>query len=224
MALPRRQIFTLPEIAVRWNVGMADLACYAVDEILVFSTVVRNVRVETGYFDRTPEGETFRVPGGEKFLKGVAHLYGVDIWPVFKGQMVKITRFRADEPDHYLMCPFESEGVPVKLDDLVLTRAAIEVFEQEQGVGAAEPATNKPAATSPDRKSRPPGPGAPLRHDWDGFYIELCRQIHENGLPSTQAALVRKLMDWFHDNADQPPDESTVRRKITRFWKAGVGA
>ena len=122
------------------------------------------------------------------------------------------------------MCPFEREGVPVKLDDLVLTRAAIEAFEQEQGVGAAEPATDKPAATSPDRKARPPGPGAPLRHDWDGFYIELCRQIHENGLPSTQAALVRKLMDWFHANADQPPDESTVRRKITRFWKAGVGA
>jgi hypothetical protein len=46
------------------------------------------------------------------------------------------------------------------------------------------------------------------------------RRIFVQGLPSTQAELVREMLDWFQNRSDkQAPDESTVRRKIAMVWR-----
>jgi hypothetical protein len=48
----------------------------------------------------------------------------------------------------------------------------------------------------------------------------LARRIHEHGIPATQAELVREMLSWFEGRSDkEPPDESTVRRKITAVWR-----
>ncbi len=41
--------------------------------------------------------------------------------------------------------------------------------------------------------------------------------------PETQAALVRELMDWLDRATETPPDDSTVRKKVSRLWRAGIG-
>lgn len=220
MPLPRRQTFTLPDIAARWNVTMADFGCFAVDEILIFSTVVRHVRVEAGYDERTLEGETFRVPAGTRVLNGVQQLFGIDIWRVFRGERVKISRFRSPEPDAWLTLDGDGEELEIGLDDLVLTRPEIEKYEAANRIVASSKAAPTPQAQATARWA--PGPGVSPKHDWDGFYIQLCREVHESGMPSSQAAIIAKMMDWFYAHSDQPPDESTVRKKISRLYKSGV--
>ena len=41
---------------------------------------------------------------------------------------------------------------------------------------------------------------------------------------TTQAALVRNLMDELDSTSNDAPDESTVRKKVSRLWKSGLGA
>jgi hypothetical protein len=221
MVLPRRQTFMLPEIAARWNVTMAEFGCLAVDEVLTFSTVVRSVRVVTSYDEQTAEGEIFQIPGGIRHLRGVQQLYGVDIWRAFRGERVRIFRFKPQEPYSCADIEYELDWFDIGLEDILLTRPEIEKYEAANGIVAEV----KQAAVQPPTSGtarRPAGPGKSAKHDWDGFHIEMFRNVYENGRPSSQAILVRILMDWFHRTSNQPPDESTVRKKVSRFWHSGV--
>lgn len=48
------------------------------------------------------------------------------------------------------------------------------------------------------------------------------RSVHdyENGMPVSQGELVRDMMEWFAGREDfSPPDERTVRRKVSAIWR-----
>ncbi len=214
MALPRKQIFGLNEIATRWNVSVNDLGCYAIDDVLTLSTVVNGVDAEIGQFAMDENSEISPASVARKRLLGVQDLFGCDVWPAFKGETVTVRRFRPDHPDGYIDIDVPEGGIRIGLSDLIVTRAERDRFEAAHGLNG-----NKPMRSGPR-----PGPGAPPRHDWDGFWIAVCRQIHDNGWPATQAAMVRTLMDWLETNAGRAPDESTVRKKIARLWRSGIGA
>ena len=63
-------------------------------------------------------------------------------------------------------------------------------------------------------------PGASPRHDWDAFAGAIARRVHDHGMPVSQGELVRDMMDWFAGREDfPPPDERTVRRKVSAIWK-----
>jgi len=219
MPLPRKQIFTLAEISRRWGVTVHDLGCYAIEDALVLSTVVNGVDAEVGQHVQGADGESFRASHGRRRLAGVHHLFGFDVWPVFKGANAVILRFRPEDADTYIEIEEPAEGIEIGLADLVVTRAERDRFEAEHGLNGAAAAT--PAALRAGPRA---GPGAPVRHDWDGFWIAVCKHIHDNGWPETQAALVRNLMDWLSTNSDAAPDESTVKKKVSRLWRTGVGA
>jgi hypothetical protein len=64
------------------------------------------------------------------------------------------------------------------------------------------------------------GPGAPSKHDWDAFAGANARRVHDHGMPVSQGELVRDMMGWFAGREDfTPPDERTVRRKVSAIWK-----
>ena len=219
MPLPRKQIFSLAELARRWGAAVHDLGCYAIEDALVLSTVVNGIDAEVGEYVVGGDGETFRASHGRKRLSGVHHLYGYDVWPVFKGEKAVIRQFRPEEPGTFIDIEDPAGGIEIGLPDLVVTRAERDRFEAEHGLnGSAAAPTPGPVSAAPRG-----GPGAPPRHDWDGFWITVCRHIHDNGWPETQAAMVRDLMDWFTANTDNAPDESTVRKKVSRLWRSGVG-
>jgi hypothetical protein len=44
-------------------------------------------------------------------------------------------------------------------------------------------------------------------------------KIHDEGRPETQSAMVRDLLDWFAVRYESIPDESTVKKKVSRLWK-----
>ncbi len=63
-------------------------------------------------------------------------------------------------------------------------------------------------------------PGARTKFDWDGFWIEVSRRIHDDGIPKTQGEMIRYLLDWFDQNGKTTPDQSTIKKKISRLWKS----
>ena len=157
-----------------------------------------------------------RVCDGRHSLSGVYQVFGYDVWPAFTGESTVIRRLRADEAGAFIEIEEPAGGLEIGLADLVITREERERFEAAHGLNGA-------VATRPG-VSRPAGPGRLPRHDWDGFWISVCTYIHDNGWPETQAALVRNLMDRLDGYSNDAPDESTVRKKVSRLWKSGLGA
>src|SRR5690606_23772058 len=96
--------------------------------------------------------------------------------------------------------------------DVIILRTEVERFEQKWNVFAKAGAAEAP--------KRVAGPGAPPKHDWDAFMGAVARRIHHHGLPAAQGELVREMMDWFDQRPGvMPPDERTVRRKISAMWR-----
>ena len=89
--------------------------------------------------------------------------------------------------------------------DIMITAKEIDRFEGDHGIG----------------RTRSVGPGAPLKYDWDGFYIAVLKRIYSGGFPARQRDLVVEMQEWFIANSAEgdAPDESTIRRRIQAVWK-----
>jgi hypothetical protein len=62
-------------------------------------------------------------------------------------------------------------------------------------------------------------PGRKQKWDWDGAVAHLMAIANTpDGLPETQADMERLVGDWFVDNFDDSPAESTIREKV-RNWR-----
>ena len=59
--------------------------------------------------------------------------------------------------------------------------------------------------------------GRPAQYDWDAFWVEVYRRIHEHGLPETQAHLVDIMLDWFADRGEEAIDPRTIEKKISKL-------
>lgn len=87
-----------------------------------------------------------------------------------------------------------------------------------RGLFDASAADSGPKAST--QAKRPAGPGAPPKHDWDAFAGAIARRVHDHGMPASQGELVRDMMEWFVGREDfPPPDERTVRRKVSAIWR-----
>ncbi len=62
--------------------------------------------------------------------------------------------------------------------------------------------------------------GRLLQHDWDAFWVEACRRVHEEGLPETLAEFVDGMLDWLRDRGDESIDARTVEKKISKLFGA----
>ncbi len=62
--------------------------------------------------------------------------------------------------------------------------------------------------------------GRPLQHDWDAFWVEACRRVHEEGLPETQTEFENGMMGWFIERGDLSIDASTIKKKISKLFGA----
>ena len=60
--------------------------------------------------------------------------------------------------------------------------------------------------------------GRPAQYDWDAFWAEVCRRVHQDGLPETQAEFVDKMLDWFSDRGKEAIDRRTIEKKISKVF------
>ena len=203
---------TLADLCERWHVKPAQIAAVALEGKLKLSIPVPGILAEIGEYVEIDEDNWQRMPEERRRVTGVFDLYPRDAWALIKDQTRVITNLPRGN-DGFI--DFEPEGqesnFSAAADDILIRRDEVDRFEVDSAPASpAIPA--EPAARG--------GPGAPQKFDWDGFWIEACRRIHDDGIPSTQAEMVRDLLDWFDDNGASVPDPSTVKKKVSRLWKA----
>jgi hypothetical protein len=80
------------------------------------------------------------------------------------------------------------------------------------------------ATTTAMGRARIGGGGAPQRHDWHAFWIEVALFASRNDLfevPRTE--LQRHMEDWAAKHMDPVPDSATIRAMIKRLYDAVEG-
>ena len=74
----------------------------------------------------------------------------------------------------------------------------------------------RPEAPSPSSNRG----GRPAEYDWDTFVLEIIRRAnHPDGLPSTQADLVRDMLSWFGQTCGKEPAESAVKDRVSKIYR-----
>jgi hypothetical protein len=82
--------------------------------------------------------------------------------------------------------------------------------------GSAAAAALTEQATPPPAKT--PG-GRPVKHDWDAFWIEVALYAAKEDLQHQyRADLARHMKEWFGRQSPDPPDETTIEKKLKRLW------
>lgn len=204
MSLPPRSFYSLTEVAVRWSVTPFDVIGWSTDGLLALSIALPPVK-----------------SGTSEMLSGLADVEAPHLLSLFRrdgapNASVAIRRVKSGENGfHWISDP--AEGVTITSADVLVRRAEVERFERQYGFFNG---LHVPGTGSNDAPRRRGGPGVPPRHDWDAFYAALTRRIHEQGVPKTQAELVREMLAWFEArDLEHAPDESTIRRKVTPVWR-----
>lgn len=173
MALPPKSYFHLTEIAERWSVTIADLSCYALDGLLEISIMAIGLRVDVGSFEPIDEGWT-PVSGFQEILYGPQPVVAADLWPVLRNGAGAIKRLNPRTANGYVEL---EEPMAVVLQDLLVTRAERDRFEQTHGLAIPEPDPwHDPSA---------------FAHNRDYTEVVLAGEVFRLGL--LQAAVVRQL-------------------------------
>ena len=92
-------------------------------------------------------------------------------------------------------------------------------------VKAKEPWENisapvKQVAPIPQPESPANPGGRPAEYDWDSFMLEIIRRAHTpDGLPDSQAQLVRDMLEWFTATSGSEPAESSVKLRTSKIYK-----
>ncbi|WP_156612480.1 hypothetical protein [Paramagnetospirillum marisnigri] len=213
MAMPNISFLTLADLCDRWGVKPPHIGALALDQKLVLSIGLSGVRAEVGEWQKVDIDEWQRLPEGWQYLTGIFDLKRNDAWSIIKHGPRVIDSVMPVEPDGYIEIR-RQEDLPefvVAPDDLLIRREEVERFEANNA-----PAPRDVSAPSLSRG----GPGAPPKYDWESFWIETCRRLHDDGPPSTQKEMVLNLLGWFDDKGAAVPDESTVKKKVSKLWKA----
>lgn len=68
--------------------------------------------------------------------------------------------------------------------------------------------------------------GRPAKYDWPDLYAAAAAWIFENGIPKTQAEMVKAMAQWCQNNWDTEPGDTEMKGRIRRFldrFKKEVG-
>lgn len=108
----------------------------------------------------------------------------------------------------------------VALSDLARCLDAKRIPPEPRERPANGPMGSAPNAVPVEAAAPPRGLGGrPTSHDWDAFWIEVAHFVAENGLaPDNRAALQQHLYKWTAQSWKQPPDESTIRKRLQRLY------
>lgn len=207
----RKPCYGLAEIRARWAVSEADLAHFVIAGELALSVVVVRLPVEEGVIEEVEQGGFARLPERVHSVTGTLDLRSLDAWEVLTAGRCAVRSFQAAE-GRYREVLAAGDAAPellVARERLVIRHEEVARFEAAQAAYAASPSPALAEAR---------GRGAPPRDDWDAFWCELAVMLQVEGMPPTQAAVIRRMEAWFAERG-QFPDPSTVKRKVALLWR-----
>ena len=95
-----------------------------------------------------------------------------------------------------------------------------EVFQAfVDGRSLTDPKASESLKTEPQQHLGSRG-GRPEKFPWDDIWIEICRYIHENGIPSKTADLMKHLQQWCENQFGEQPADSTFKPKLRKLYAA----
>lgn len=192
MKLPKREFYTVHEVAARWGYTIADVAGWSA----------------AGHFDIL----TGIPPAmcGEKVVAGEVIISAFDILPMFRRcgtgpQTAWLRRIRTKSDPEWQLITDPVAGVEVSVADLLISGQHVHRFEEKNELFR--------------RVSGSTGSVSP--YDWEGMLQALALRIHERGIPASQGELVAEMQEWFveHSDGNDVPDERSIRRRITPIWR-----
>ncbi|WP_203072213.1 hypothetical protein [Falsiroseomonas ponticola] len=217
----RKPYYTLREIFERWSMDADDISAYVLEGELCMSLPVAALLMEVSDTHRAADGQVRVEPKARQHKVGPIDLSRIDAYAVIRNGTGQIARFLSATGE--LLEPIDDNGerhaLLVKSSHLVVRHDEFERFEMEHDLSRPDEA-DLPAPAHRRTWQSPTSRGAPTRHDWEQCLCELGAIAHDEGLPETQAELVRRTLDWFSTTygPENVPSESAVKQRVSRFW------
>jgi hypothetical protein len=210
VSLLHKPFYRMEEICQRWGMTLVDLEAFVFAGELTLSVQVVDLAIEQGLLEPSPDGSLCRLSQGTEYVTGLFDLRAADASRVLRRGKDQVRQFAAKRGEYVYVAPPDGEWswVDVERKDLVVRHAERERFEAAHQL--AQP-------TIRELSARPRG--AQPTHNWDAFWIETCRLLFFDGVPPSQAALIRHLQAWFAAQGKKVPDESTLKRKLKPLWE-----
>jgi hypothetical protein len=128
MPLPDKAYVYLPQLMRRWQTDMADLRDYAEQGQLEIQIWLDESIVKVYRLKKTEDGEIAPVSTGIINYKGYVILEPFKVRRIFREQKAMIHKFTSLDRKELFKLP-QSEGCPVSVDDLMVSRAERDRFE-----------------------------------------------------------------------------------------------
>jgi len=209
----RKPCYGISEVCTRWAVTDLDVANFAIGRELTLSVVAARLPVEEGEVDEVDDGHFVDIPDRQHWFSGTLELWPQDAWQIMMDGSAGVSSFQAG-PGRYrrVSSSMDTAEFVVPRERLVVLHAELERFEAAQ---AASVAVVEPPPTPIQIAA---ARGAPARYDWDEFWCEVAVMLQVEGMPETQAALVRRMTGWFAARG-HCPDHSTIKKKVSLLWR-----
>ena len=167
-------------------------------------------------WDQASDGDWFQIPSGRKVINGLVDLLPEDAWWAIQQGVQTVSRLKAPEGEYIEPVSTSEAGfvLTVTANDLAVSHAELERFQDVHGLVQSPTISGKFAAVFASTMPR----GATPRFDWDAFWREVARSLLFEGVPESQAALVRRMEVWFAAR-NQQPDTSTLKKKLSPLWR-----
>ena len=213
----RKPFYRIDEICARWSLMHTDIAAFALGGELQVSVAVARLPVELGTWEHTPDGERFQIPSARRIMSGLVDLLPEDAWRVLEAGAQTVNWLKAAEGEYIepTLNGASDSGLTVEPKDLAISHAELERFQEVHGLVQPPAISGNIGAVFRSTVSR----GATPRFDWDAFWCEVARALLFEGVPESQAALVRRMEGWFAAR-NQQPDTSTLKKKLSPLWRA----
>ena len=209
-ATPKNKVFyQIHEAKERLGLSMLDMAVLVAERKLLLSAALGGILVEDGILEEQLDFGCTYLPLCQHFVHGLVDLRPEDGWEVLRAGSHTINLLAA-EKDHYrrlIDSKSNASGRLVTREDVGLRHEELMrylAFEQSlEDVG--------PAVQQEKRR-------APTAYDWEAAQLEAFRLVYFEGVPPSFGALIRHIQGWYIAKGGRVPDESTLKRRLKKFW------
>ena len=196
MPLPQKRWFRVAEVAERWHVTPGDIEDYALDELLELSVLVDRLPAEEGTMEPHDQAGYLPVLQDLPLLNGPQPLLRSSLLAAFRTGQAEVHAFRSRLCGGYLRLLRDVPPVPVRREDLIVTREERDRFEAEHGLAI----TPEPAL-----------PREPVLSQEGDFHV-----LHVRGetwrLGPIQASVIRGLYEAWLDGNPWVPGKTLLAR------------
>ena len=193
--------FYLTDLPARWDHSLSEIAGWALAERLTLMIPI--VPVTCG--DVVVTG-IVRVPAPD-----IARLFHPD-YP--KDRPCLVRRIVPADTLEPMMVSAPSEGIEIRLRDLMLTAEEVWDFERVNDLLSVGKNAPRAVGKSVGRVGRP------VEYEWEDMIVDVVSDVAVKGLPSTKTGFMKLVLDWFTENSADGsiPDASTVWKRCGRIW------